>query len=930
MFEYKNIVQNKKKRIIVSKKNKYKEKGNYILEDTIYKNPFSKIKIKIGENKITGDKVVIKIIYKQNNLLLSKIKKNIEIRRHLYHMNILQLFEIIETNNKLYIISEYCNEGTLSNYILKRKSLSEKESCKYFQQIINCLEYLDLSNIYDFYIKPENIYLDNENKIKISILSSLNDYAINEKDSYNNIYYCGIILYTMLLGKPPVDEENKTIKKIIYPDDISKEAIDLINNMINLNSKNKYGFKEVKSHPWFNLVKAEMRPGILYKINCKPIDDDILDKIEMIGYNKILCKKSILDDKYDSLMAIYLLTLKKSIKEGKKTIADLFSEKFVAYINDPINWIDKSKINDKLYNIYDISKGYNNNNYNNNFDKHLNNLYNLDIPNQDEKKFLKVIRKRNKEKDYDLINEYSNSNDFSSRKMTLNNEVSLIKPLKNENNNQDYNNYYTTINIEEKDLSNLNCNLILSKNKYIKGFTKIRKNPKIQKRTYFKLKENKNIDQMKTTNIDKKTNKRILGKKLQLTYNPSKVNKSHNYTNENLNESSLMNNYDKKTLQSNNGIEFNSLNENDLQKFNLNDANLESYFAITPLNFFDFDESENEFIIAKDDKSNLSINFKDRNYDYNSLNQKKFESDLVKNHINITKNKTEKKNQRSLNSEDSILPLEPLDSDIKNKLKKKLMEDIINFEKDLKTLNDIKKFNTNDNPDQLNLLSFSDRLIKTTIFNHYFEKQNKENKRNGTKTKFNILEKYKYCLELMSKLNFNYTDKSVDFNLEINDKFLNDKDDKILSKNLLKNQYLSNFIKKLKISYNKKRNKRAKSNDITNIPFFDYENNLNKTHNDFYYNTLNPKCELNNIIIKQIPNAYLLSKYDHNKLNKHIKSNSLRSRLINRYSLLKSFDPNTTNIKKVYNNNNKVKEKLFYMNINNSFNYTKAKSLKKN
>ena len=134
MLESKNKIQNHKKRITVSNKIIYLENTNYILEDTIHKNQFSKIKI--GINKITGDKVAIKIINKQNKSLFSKINNNVNIIRHLHHINILHLYEIIVTNNKLYIVMKYCKKGTLSDYIAEKKYLSEKEACKFFQQII--------------------------------------------------------------------------------------------------------------------------------------------------------------------------------------------------------------------------------------------------------------------------------------------------------------------------------------------------------------------------------------------------------------------------------------------------------------------------------------------------------------------------------------------------------------------------------------------------------------------------------------------------------------------------------------------------------------------------------------------------------------------------------------------------------------------------
>ena len=151
MLDDKNLNSNKKKKIVVSKKIKIREIRNYILEQTIDKNSFSKTKI--GKNKILKEKVLIKIINIKDNIYTSKIKQNIEIIRHLHHKNILQLYEIIETTNKLYIITQYC-DITLSKYIINQKNnFNESDICKLFQQIINCIEYLYLSNIYYSNIK---------------------------------------------------------------------------------------------------------------------------------------------------------------------------------------------------------------------------------------------------------------------------------------------------------------------------------------------------------------------------------------------------------------------------------------------------------------------------------------------------------------------------------------------------------------------------------------------------------------------------------------------------------------------------------------------------------------------------------------------------------------------------------------------------------
>ena len=63
---------------------------------------------------------------------------------------------------------ENCEGKELFDYIVKHKRLTEREACRYFQQIINGVEYLHLCNITHRDLKPENILLDNKKRIRIS------------------------------------------------------------------------------------------------------------------------------------------------------------------------------------------------------------------------------------------------------------------------------------------------------------------------------------------------------------------------------------------------------------------------------------------------------------------------------------------------------------------------------------------------------------------------------------------------------------------------------------------------------------------------------------------------------------------------------------------------------------------------------------------
>ena len=57
---------------------------------------------------------------------VERITREITILKKVRHPNVIQLYEIIETEKELYMIMEYCNGGELFDYIVKHTRLSEK------------------------------------------------------------------------------------------------------------------------------------------------------------------------------------------------------------------------------------------------------------------------------------------------------------------------------------------------------------------------------------------------------------------------------------------------------------------------------------------------------------------------------------------------------------------------------------------------------------------------------------------------------------------------------------------------------------------------------------------------------------------------------------------------------------------------------------
>lgn len=75
---------------------------------------------------------------------------------------------------------------------------------------------------------------------------------------FADIWSSGIILFAMLCGYLPFEEENTTIlyQKILngevtYPGFLSEEAKDLLSRVLQVDANNRANIEEIKSHKWY-------------------------------------------------------------------------------------------------------------------------------------------------------------------------------------------------------------------------------------------------------------------------------------------------------------------------------------------------------------------------------------------------------------------------------------------------------------------------------------------------------------------------------------------------------------------------------------------------------------------------------------------------------------------------------------------------------
>jgi len=256
-----------------------KQVDNYILERKIGAGQFGEV-FK-GFNKNTGQDVAVKVIRRDllKGKFLELLENEIKVLKSCDNPNIMKLYDMKKTANNFYLITEYCNEGDLGDYLKQKKYLTEDEAVEYFLQILNGFRTLVKTNIMHRDFKLANI-LKHNGTVKIAdfgfskllgkegitgtMLGSPLNMAPEVLDGamYNNkadIWSIGTVFYELLFGRPPFLASNmielmKNIKqkKLDIPkkiNNISPEAEDALRKMLTVDPHERIDWDELFKHP---------------------------------------------------------------------------------------------------------------------------------------------------------------------------------------------------------------------------------------------------------------------------------------------------------------------------------------------------------------------------------------------------------------------------------------------------------------------------------------------------------------------------------------------------------------------------------------------------------------------------------------------------------------------------------------------------------
>ncbi|CAN1309480.1 CBL-interacting serine/threonine-protein kinase 9 [Linum perenne] len=143
--------------------------GKYELGRTVGEGSFAKVKF--AKNVDTGDSVAIKILDREQVLrhkMVEQLKREISTMKLIKHPNVVNIYEVMASRSKIYIVLEFVDGGELFDKIANHGRLREDEARKYFQQIINAVDFCHSRGVYHRDLKPENLLLDSYGVLKVS------------------------------------------------------------------------------------------------------------------------------------------------------------------------------------------------------------------------------------------------------------------------------------------------------------------------------------------------------------------------------------------------------------------------------------------------------------------------------------------------------------------------------------------------------------------------------------------------------------------------------------------------------------------------------------------------------------------------------------------------------------------------------------------
>ncbi|CAH6777586.1 Snrk [Phodopus roborovskii] len=283
--------------------------GLYDLDKTLGRGHFAVVKL--ARHVFTGEKVAVKVIDKTklDTLATGHLFQEVRCMKLVQHPNIVRLYEVIDTQTKLYLILELGDGGDMFDYIMKHEEgLNEDLAKKYFAQIVHAISYCHKLHVVHRDLKPENVvFFEKQGLVKLTDFGFSNKFQPGKKLTTS----CGSLAYSA--------------PEILLGDEYDAPAVgSLITRMLQRDPKRRASLEEIESHPW--LQGVDPSPATKYNIplvSYKNLSEEEHNSIiQRMVLGDIADRDAIVEaletNRYNHITATYFLLAERILREKQE------------------------------------------------------------------------------------------------------------------------------------------------------------------------------------------------------------------------------------------------------------------------------------------------------------------------------------------------------------------------------------------------------------------------------------------------------------------------------------------------------------------------------------------------------------------------------------------------------------------------------------
>ncbi|XP_075445132.1 serine/threonine-protein kinase H2 [Ascaphus truei] len=265
--------------------------ARYDIKALIGRGSFSRV-VRV-EHRATRQPYAIKMIETRAKEGKEVCDSELNILRRVSHHNIIQLIEVFEAHDRVYMVMELATGGELFDRIITKGSFTERDATKVLQMVLDGIKYLHGLGITHRDLKPENLLYYHpgaDSKILVTDFGLANsgnkggdwsmrticgtpEYIAPEillRRPYSNavdMWALGVITYILLSGSMPFEDENRTrlyrmILKGRYSyigdpwPNVSNLAKDFIDRLLTVDSSDRLSACDALKHSWIKTMAA--------------------------------------------------------------------------------------------------------------------------------------------------------------------------------------------------------------------------------------------------------------------------------------------------------------------------------------------------------------------------------------------------------------------------------------------------------------------------------------------------------------------------------------------------------------------------------------------------------------------------------------------------------------------------------------------------